>query len=51
MAKARMYGEKVKPPVNDRFMEYHWQRQRKRQRQRERNPVADKTTKEKEAQS
>lgn len=54
MAKARMYGERVKPPVNTRFMEQQWQRKLKRQRQREtltRNPVADKTAKEKEAQA
>ena len=52
MAKARMYGEGVKPPANDRFLEQHWQRKLKRQRQRENltcNPVADKTAKEKEA--
>jgi hypothetical protein len=49
-----MYGEKVKPSVNDRFLGQQWQRKLKRQRQREtlpRNQVADKTAKEKEDQA
>lgn len=51
MAKARMYGAKVKPPVNDRFLEHYWNRKlrQKQQGNAMSKQVAAQLRKEKEA--